>query len=119
MQDLKVNIGGPRDQAKQSISFNVRYGGSKPASVDKSQVAELVQQLRAELSKANISAEDTKRAERNLKAIEEETSSSQPALKEVEGALGSIGRILESAKSLTPTVVTVFRTLASVFGFNI
>jgi hypothetical protein len=119
MHDLKVNISGPKDNAHQTIHFNVRYSGRSESGPNKQHIQELLGKLKEELRTASIGNENARRLERNFQTIDDETNAIAPSLKEVESALGSVGRILESVNSLSPTVITVFRTLAAALGFAV
>lgn len=117
MRDWNVKIGGGSGNSKQSIVFNVHYAGSSTDALQPSQILKLLADFRAELSNMQLPTENSRRIERSLATIEEETKATKPSLKDIEGSLGSISRILETATNIAPKVVSIFRGLAAALGF--
>lgn len=119
MQDLKVNIGGPRDQAQQSILFHVRYAGIADGKLDAQAIQRALTEFRSEIAQTPLQSEDVRRVDRNMTTIEDEVKATKPSLKDIEGALRSIGKIVETVVSTAPKVAVAFRALAGMLGFSI
>src|SRR5262245_42811062 len=103
MKDLHINIGGPRDNARQQLSFHVQQG-DRPG-IDPQQIGHLLGEFREAMSASRLSAEDLRRIERHLASIEEESQSPKPLLAEIEGSLSSVQRLVQSAQSLAPALL--------------
>ena len=111
MRDLHVNIGGPRNNARQNVSFQIAPG-ERPA-VDAQQITQLVSQLREALEQSRLPPEELRRVERRLTAIEEEASSEQPALTEINEGLSFLGQLVQTAQGLTPLFSSTYQLLAA------
>ena len=117
MKDLNINIGGPRDRARQNVSVRVHQGDRQ--GLDAHEVGRLVGELRTALAQSRLPAEEAKRIERHLASIEEESQAPQPLLEEITSSISSIQRLVQSAQILAPALITPLRSLAAGFGIPV
>lgn len=115
MKDLHINIGGPRDQARQNVSFQVRQAGDR-AGLDGAQLAGVLEHFRAAIQQGGLNAEDSRRLERHLASIEEESRSPHPLLDEIQTSFTAIGRLVQSLQTAAPALLGPLRLLASSLG---
>lgn len=115
MRDLHVNIGGPGDRARQSISFQIAQDDHR-RTLDAEQIGRLVGQLRAELEQSNLPAEEFRLAKRQLATIEEEARSERPLLNEIKEGVSMLGQIMQTAQGLAPVFTSTFKLLAAAVG---
>ncbi len=118
MKDLQINIGGPRDRARQQVSLHVQQGGDRPG-LDAEQVARLLGEFRAAINHTRLSADDLRRIERHLASIEEESRSPKPMLDEIQGSLQSLQRLVQSAQALAPVLLSPLKALAAGLGLSL
>src|SRR5687768_8161630 len=118
MKDLNINIGGPRDNARQQVSFHVQQAGDR-AGLDVKQVGQLLGEFRAVLSQSQLSSDEARRIERHLANIEEESQSPKPLLDELRNSFHSLQRLVQSAQAAAPALLGPLRTLAATFGFAV
>jgi hypothetical protein len=117
MKDLNINIGGPRDRARQQVALHVQQGGDRPGlSVD--QFGQLLQELRSLVQQCQLPADDVRRVERHLKALEEESHAPQPLLDEIQSSLSAVGRLLQSGSTLAPAALMSLKALAASMGLT-
>lgn len=116
MKDLNINIGGPRDNARQQVSFHVQQAGDR-AGLDAEQVCQLLGEFRTALSQSRLPSDETRRIERHLASIEEEAQSPKPLLDEIQSSFNSLQRLVQSAQAAAPALLGPLRTLAASFGF--
>jgi hypothetical protein len=116
MKDLNINIGGPRDRARQNVSVHVQQAGDR-AGLDMQQVGQLLDQFRAALSQSQLTSEETRRIERHLASIEEESQAPKPLLEEIQNSFHALQRLVQSAQTATPALLAPLRALAATFGF--
>ena len=114
MRDLHVNIGGPRDRARQQVSFQVAQTASRPA-LDVAQIGCLLGQLREALAQSQLPADERRRAERHLQTIEEESHSEKPLLSEINAGLSFLDNLANTAQGLAPLVSGTLRLLSAAF----
>lgn len=117
MRDLQIHIGGPRDRARQQVSFSIAQQAA-PRGLDASQIGELIGQLRVALTQSELPSDDRRRVERQLAAIEEEAQSEQPLLSEITGAMTFLGKLVESTQGLAPLFSSTYRLLATAVGLS-
>lgn len=115
MKDLHINIGGPRDQAHQELSFKVYQAGDAPA-FDSEQIAGLIAQLRAALTQSDVAPEAARRAQRHLNTIEEESRSQKPVLSEIKDSISVLGSFVQTARGLAPLFSSTLQLLATAIG---
>ena len=115
MRDLHVNIEGPRNQARQNISFQVASRTENPAS-NQERIAELIAQMRTALAQSQLSQDDLRRVERRLASIEEESRSERPAQSEIQESLSFLGQLVQTAQGLAPLFGSAYQMLVTVIG---
>jgi hypothetical protein len=116
MKDLHINIGGPRDRARQQVSVRIAQAGEGPA-LDSRQIGELLSQMRQALEQSNLAGDELRRARRHLATIEEEAASPQPAMAEISNALSFLSGLVESFQPLTPLFASALGSLAKAVGW--
>lgn len=114
MRDLHVNIGGPRNNARQNVSFQIAQG-ERPA-VNPQQISQLIAQMREALEQSRLPPEELRRVERRLTAIEEEAASEHPAVTEINEGLSFLGQLVQTAQGLTPLFSSTYQLLAAALG---
>jgi len=110
VRDLHVNITGPRDRAKQNVTFHVAQSDQR-RSLDVRQIGKLIAELRTGLAESNLPADDRRRAERHLATIEEETTSEKPLLSEINDSVSFLGQMMQTAQGLAPIVSSSLQLL--------
>lgn len=115
MKDLNINIGGPRDHARQNVTFHVRQAGDR-AGLDPQQLAGVLDSFRAAIQQSGLPAEDTRRIERHLTSIEEESRSPHPLMDEIHNSLAAVGRLVQSVQTVAPALLGPLRLLATSLG---
>jgi hypothetical protein len=118
MKDLNINIGGPRDHARQRVAVHVQQAGDR-AGLDAEQIGRLLGEFRAAIEHSGLSPEDARRLQRHLASIEEESQSPQPLLDEIRNSFDALQRLVQSAQSTAPALLSPLRTLAATFGFTL
>jgi transcriptional regulator with AAA-type ATPase domain len=118
MKDLNINIGGPRDQARQNVSFHVHQAGDR-TGLDGGQLSAVLESFRAAIERSGMSADDARRIERHLANIEEESAAPQPLLDEIMGSFNSVERLVQSLQAVAPALVAPMRLLASSLGMTV
>ena len=117
MKDLNINIGGPTDQARQSVSFQIR-NDHREQPFQPERVAALVRELREALTAAPLPDEDRRRLERHLATIDEETGSAEPSMIELRHDVGFVAGLVRSAASAGDTLLTLVQGLAACVGLS-
>ena len=116
MKDLNINIGGPRDNARQKVAVHVQQAGDR-AGLDSEQLGRLLDEFRAALAESRLSADEARRIERHLSSIEEESQSPKPLLDEIRSSFTALSRLVQSAQAAAPALLGPLRTLAATLGF--
>jgi hypothetical protein len=97
VKDLNINIGGPTDQARQSVSFQI-HNDHREGSLEPERIVTLVRELRASLEAEPLPEDDRRRLERHLTGIEEEARGVRHGI----GLLRDHSRRLAPGASATP-----------------
>ena len=115
MKDLNINIGGPRNRAKQQVSFKIVQTGDRPG-FDAGEIGQLIGQLRTALEQSTLQSDELRRAQRQLAAIEDEVASEQPAICEIGNAISFLGGLVQSAQGMAPIFSSTLQMLAAAVG---
>jgi hypothetical protein len=118
MKDLNINIGGPRGNARQNVSFHVQQSGDR-TGLDAEHLSRLLGEFRSALAQSRLSADESRRIERHLASIEEESQTPQPLLEEIRSSFESLLRLVKSAQSAAPILIGPLRALAATLGLAI
>ena len=118
MRDMNIRIGGPRDQASQSVSFNVARDQNAEGGPSEAVLNQLAE-LRSALNEIALPPDDAVRSERALQTIEQEVQSGTPELDELEHSIRSVGRIVAGFRAIAPAVFELFQRLAKGLGFSV
>jgi hypothetical protein len=115
MRDLHINVAGPKDRARQNVSFQIAQHDQRRA-IDPQRVNELVEQLRTALAESQIAADDVRRVERRLQAIEDEAASEKPLLDEISSGISFLGQLAQTASGLSPLFGGTLQLLKTAVG---
>lgn len=115
MRDIRIRVEGPRDQAQQTVTFNLRQNEQQGAAARDELVA-LARQLREATAAFALAEADRQRLQDGLDTIEREAKAQPRDETSLELALRIIGKVL-STVSVSARVLDLFHGLARAAGF--
>ena len=117
MAEFNLNIGGPRDQARQNLNITIQNREGETYEASKEAILSAISALR-EAARVALPAAQADAIAKEANAIEEEAAKHSPRAEALEGFLRRIKSVAVSVGDAVPAVLDALGKVAAALGLS-